>query len=160
MSKLKIIPIFFLIIILCACNKATVKPISRSLTFTAHVFYFNKEYMFDVNIDNDGNMLLTVKEPEMLSGAKVVLAGEESYTEFKDIKYPVDITRAGGAPYFLLGVMKDIKDEKAEKKGDEYIITGGFADENYEISYAATGIPIKLIAKNLTVEFMNAQIIK
>ncbi len=160
MSKIKILPIILVLIVLCACNSAKVKPVSDALKLTAHISYFNKEYTCETEIQKNGDMTLVLTQPQIMSGAKIVLTENEAYAEFQDIKYPIDINRAGGAPYFVLGALRDTKGKWAEKTDKEYVLTGEFAGEKYEITYAATGIPIKLTADNIMVEFMNVEIIK
>ncbi len=160
MSKIKILPIILVLTFLCACNSAKVKPVSDALKFTAHISYFNKEYTCETEIQKNGDMTLIITEPEIMSGAKIVVTENEAYAEFAEIKYPIDINRAGGAPYFVLGALRDAKEKTAVKRDSEYAITGEVAGEKYEIIYAVTGIPIKLTADNITVEFLNAEIIK
>ncbi len=160
MSKLKVFLIFLLLITMCACKKGAVKPVAESFCFNAHISYFNKEYVCAVTVEQNGDMCLSVTEPQILAGAKIVLKENEAYAEFEEIKYPVDIERAGGAPYFLLGVLNEIRGKTAQSANDEYVITGEVAGEDYKITFGETGIPIALTGKNTQIEFMDVNIIK
>ncbi len=135
-------------------------PITESVTFNAHICYYNKEYTCAVEIEENGDMCLSLTEPQLMSGAKIIIKENEAYAEFEEIKYPVDIERAGGAPYFLLGVLRDIKGQTAPFKSDEYVIIGKYAGEDYKITFGETGIPINLTGDNITVEFLDVNIIK
>lgn len=146
------------VVFLCACKSASVTPVIEGITFNAHVFYFNKEYTCSVDVAKGGDMVLTITEPELLSGAKVVLAGKEAYAEFRDIKYPVDPNRAEGVPYFLLGVLRDAKTKKGEQKGDAYILSGQWQDTQYQMFLAGSGLPLKLTAENIEIEIYDAKI--
>lgn len=158
MSRLKIFLIALLLITMCACKKAAVKPVTESVTFNAHICYFNKEYTCAAEIEKNGDMCLNITEPKMLSGAKIIIKENEAYAEFEEIKYPVDVERAGGAPYFLLGVLREIRGKTAQSVNDEYVITGELAGEDYKITFGETGIPISLTGKNIEIEFIDVRL--
>ncbi len=109
-------------------------------------------------IGANGDTVLTVTEPQLISGAKVVITKDEAYAEYKDIKYPVDLTRAEGAPYFLLRVLGDIKNKTASKSDSGYIIEGAVSDEKYKITLAGSGLPLTLKGENIEIEFLDVKI--
>ncbi len=160
MKKIKILIFPLIFLYLCACGSSTVTPVTRGLSFNAHVFYYNKEYTCAVNIDKDGNTELTVVEPKLLAGAKVVIAGKEAYAEFKDIKYPVDMWRAGGAPYFLLGCLRCADGATAVLNDEQFTISGTHLGENYEITLTHYGIPLKITSENIEIEIFDAKVLK
>lgn len=160
MKKIKILIFSLIFLYLCACSGSTVTPVTRGLSFNAHVFYYNKEYTFAVNIGKDGNTELSVVEPQLLSGAKIVVARDCAYAEFRDIKYPVDLSRAGGAPYFLLECLKNADGTAAELHNEQFIISGTRLGEDYKIIFAESGIPLKIAGENIEIEICDAKILK
>lgn len=154
--KILIFPLFF--IYLCACGRSTTTPITRGLSFNAHIFYYNKEYMCAVDIEKGGNTELTILEPQLLSGAKVVVTENDAYAEFKDIKYPVDMSRADGAPYFLLGCLKSVDGATAVLNDGLFTVSGTRLDVKYQIIFAESGIPLKITGENIEIEIVDAKI--
>ncbi len=158
MRKFKILIFPLCLVFLCACSKPKVTPVTDGISFAAHIFYYNKEYSCVVVAEKGGDTVLTVTEPELLSGAKVVISEKDAYAEFKDIKYPVDLSRAAGAPYFLLGCLKEAKNKEAEKGSEQYVIKGTHADIEYEMVFAESGIPLKITGENIEIEIFDAKI--
>lgn len=158
MKKFKILIFPLIFLYLSACTSSNITPITKGLTFNAHVFYYNKEYTFAVDIGKDGNTQLTVVEPQMLSGAKIVLTEQEAYAEFKDIKYPVDISCADGAPYFLLGCLKNAEGATALLQDEQFTVSGTRLGEDYKITFAESGIPLKITGENIEIEIFDAKI--
>ena len=159
MRKFKIFILPFVLVFLCACSASSVTPVTEGISFNAHIFYYNKEYTCAVIIQNNGDTVLTLTEPQLISGAKVVVTKDGAYAEYQDIKYPVNISRAEGAPYFLLGVLDDIKTKSAKKTDSGYAIEGNWAEQKYKITLAESGIPLTLTGENIEIEFLDAKII-
>ncbi len=158
MKKIKILIFPLIFLCLSACGSSSVTPITKGLSFNAHIFYYNKEYTCAVNIDSDGNTQLTVVEPKLLSGAKVVITEKEAYAEFRDIKYPVDMSRADGAPYFLLGCLRSAEGADALLIDQQFTVRGTRLGEDYKIIFAGSGIPLKIEGKNIEIEIYDAKI--
>lgn len=158
MKKLKILIFPLIFLCLCACGTKSITPVTKGVSFNAHILYYNKEYACAVNIDKDGNAELTITEPQLLSGAKIVVAPDGAYAEFKDIKYPVDMSRADGAPYFLLGCLENTDGNAALLENEQFVISGTRLDENYEIIFAESGIPLKIMGENIEIEICDAKI--
>lgn len=160
MNKIKISIILLLALFTCACKGGTVSPRLESVTFNAHVFYFDKEYAFSCDIQSKNNATITLISPELISGAKVVVTEQGAYMEYKDIKYSVDLARAKGAPYFLLSVINDAKTKKGVKKGDKIYVDGVWQEKDYQMLLSGSGIPLKITSDNIEIEIMDAKIIK
>lgn len=160
MNKIKISIILLLALFTCACKGGTVSPQLEGVTFNAHVFYFDKEYVFNCDIQSEENATITLISPELISGAKVVVDEKNVYMEYKDIKHPVDLTRAKGAPYFLLSVINDAKAKKGTKKGNKIYIDGIWQEKSYQMLLSGSGIPLKITSDNIEIEIMDAKIIK
>lgn len=158
MQKVKITAFLLAVLFLCACSKTAVTPVVRGVTFNAHIIYFNKEYLVLTDIDKNGNTVISVVEPQVISGAKFVVTGEGAYTEYKDIKYPVNIENAEGAPYFLFGCLTDAMDKKGQQVGENFIISGKWQDREYEMYLSGSGIPLKITAKDIEIEILDAKI--
>lgn len=158
MKKLKILLLPLVLIITCACKSGNVTPITEGLAFNAHVLYFDKEYVFSCELENGGKAMVTLIEPELISGAKIIVENGTAHAEYKDIKYPVDLNRAEGAPYFLLKSLIDAKDKKPTAEGDAYILYGENQGQEYKITFSGSGIPLKITADNIEIEIMDAKI--
>ena len=99
-------------------------------------------------------------EPELLSGAKIEINEKESYAKFKDIKYPVDLSRADGAPYFLLDCLKQADGDTATFQDEQFVISGTRLGESYKITFAESGIPLKITSENIEIEITDSKILK
>lgn len=158
MQKIKITAFLLAVLFLCACSKTAVTPVVQGVTFNAHIIYFNKEYSVLADIEKNGDAVICVVEPQVISGAKFVITGDNAYAEYKDIKYPVNIDNAEGAPYFLFGCLTDAKDKKGQQSGEDIIISGKWQDREYEMYLSGSGIPLKISAKDIEIEILDAKI--
>ena len=152
-----------LIIFLCGCgskNKTTV-PVTKGVSFTAAVTYYNECYTCDVAVDEKGIMSATVTSPQELSGVKLMFDGENVTAEYLGLTYTLktDTMPLGNVALSIYNVFAHIAENglTAEQHESNCIIENEIGGEKYEFIFAPSGLPLelKMPQKELKVIFNN-----
>ncbi len=166
--KKAIISFLILIMFLCGCgdkNKTTV-PVTKGVSFTADVTYYNECYTCDVVVDEKGVMAATVTSPEELSGVKLMFDGENVTAEYLGLTYTLktDTMPLGNVALSIYNVFTHIAENglTAEQDDSNCIIENKINGEKYEFVFAPSGLPLelKMPQKELKVIFNNVAVKK
>lgn len=161
--KRAVISFLILIIFLCGCggkNKTTV-PVTKGVSFTADVTYYNECYTCDVAVDEKGIMSATVTSPQELSGVKLMFDGENVTAEYLGLTYTLktDTMPLGNVALSIYNVFAHIAENglTAEQHESNCIIENEIGGEKYEFIFAPSGLPLelKMPQKELKVIFNN-----
>ena len=166
--KRAVISVLILIMFLCGCgskNKTAV-PVTKGVSFTADVTYYNECYTCDVVVDENGVMTATVTYPEELSGVKLMFDGENVTAEYLGLTYTLktDTMPLGNVALSIYNVFAHIAENglTAEQDESNCIIENEIDGEEYEFVFAPSGLPLelKMPDKELNVIFNNVTVKK
>ena len=164
--KRAVIPVFILIIFLCGCGgkNKTATPVTKGVSFTADVTYYNECYTCDVAVDEKGIMSATVTSPEELFGVKLMFDGENVTAEYLGLTYTLktDTMPLGNVALSIYNVFSHIAENglTAEQDESNCIIENEIGGEKYEFIFAPSGLPLelKMPQKELRVIFNNVTV--
>lgn len=153
------------VICLSGCNNKSsgIKPLTKGITFTADITYYNECYTCDVSVDKNGATDISVLSPDLLKGLSFNFKGNTVTAKYLDLEYKYDTSAlpesmACGELYKILKFSFD-ENAKVNSKNDSFYIAseGG----KYKLFLGATGLPLSaennslgfsIIFKNVTVE--------
>ena len=164
--KKAVISVFILIIFLCGCGgkNKTATPVTKGVSFTADVTYYNECYTCDVAVDEKGIMSATVTSPEELFGVKLMFDGENVTAEYLGLTYTLktDTMPLGNVALSIYNVFSHIAENglTAEQDESNCIIENEIGGEKYEFIFAPSGLPLelKMPQKELKVIFNNVTV--
>lgn len=152
---------FTLLLMLAGCTAATdVKPITRNITFTAEMTYFNEYYEMSVDIKNNGDTNISLTHPDELKGLVFNIINGKTTAEFGGIKIESDDSYKTAAVNFLYSAFEK-ENQKVYENDDRFFIKGECDGGEYTMYISETGLPLKIcdssdrfeiIIKNLTLQ--------
>lgn len=147
---------------LCACTPEYIKPVTENISFTAHISYYNEQYVAPVTISSDGTLTLEITEPDVLAGVKFIFTDDSATAEYNGITYTPDEnnTQFFGVADKIYSVFERIRGQNAEEDDGLYKIDGEISGDDFEIIFGRTGIPLSLeLDDNIFVRFSDAKIL-
>lgn len=149
-----------LIIFLSGCSKTQIAPVSKGISFNAFITYYNEQYICPTEIQADGTITVSVKEPEILKELKIIYKDGGVAAEFGSLQYipSAQNTYFTGVADYMAGVFMDISDKKIGKSKDKYLISGEINGNNYRIYFSPGGLPLNMEINNTNIEFRDIKI--
>ncbi len=147
---------------LCGCTPEYIKPVTENLSFTAHISYYNEQYVAPVTISGDGTLTLEITEPDILAGVKFIFTPDGATAEYNGITYTPDgnNTQFFGVADKIYSVFRRIVGQSAAEDDGIYEIDGEINGDEFEITFGRTGIPLSLeLDDNIYVRFSDAKIL-
>ncbi len=129
---------------LAGCSTSTdIKPVTRGISFTAEMTYYNEYYEMSVDIKHNGNAVISLTHPEELQGLVFNVTNSSLTADFSGIKIETDDSYKTAAVNFLYSAFK--KEEQKVYKNDNRFFTKGECDGGeYTMYIAETGLPLKI----------------
>ncbi|MBQ8203743.1 MAG: hypothetical protein IJZ75_05625 [Clostridia bacterium] len=166
--KRAVISVVILILFLCGCggSKKTATPVTKGISFTADVTYYNECYTCEVNVDEAGLMSAEVISPDELKGVKLKFDGENVTAEYLGLTYTLktDTMPLGNVALSIYKVFTDIANNglSAEYSEENCLIENKVDGEKYEFCFSPAGLPLslKIPNKEFLVIFSNVAINK
>ncbi len=166
--KRAIISALIFVSFLCGCGKSTqtATPITKGISFTADVTYYNECYTCDVNVDESGIMSAEVTSPDELKGVKLKFDGENVTAEYLGLTYTLktDTMPLGNVALSIYNAFTDVSENSllAERDDGNCVIENEINGEKYEFTFSPSGLPLelKIPSKEFKVVFNNVTIKK
>lgn len=143
-----VLPIILFSICGCEGRKTGIIPLTKGISFTADIVYYNECYECHVTIDSQGVMTAEVIQPSDISGLVISCSENGVSAEFKGLKYDF---KSGTQPLGgICGAVYDAIKDTWEKQGqvflenERYYIKGKNKTDNYTIYLGETGLPLTL----------------
>lgn len=158
-----LIPLFLL---LSGCTNSADKTNLKlkNISFTIEATYYNESYIFDGKIEKDGNLYLTVKEPEEIVGMVLIHNGDRVDINYKGLTYTPNNLPVAHTTRILYAVINEIgKDNfKLNTKDGNLRAEGKVEDKNYILTFSPAGFPLdlKISALGMSAVFSNVTSIK
>ena len=157
-----------LVIFLCGCSNSAnnVKPVLSGITFTAKINFYNEQFLCEGAISEQGALVLTVIEPDNISGMKFSVEETGITAEYKGLYYTPNSGTLpfGGVASDIFTIITDAKRRMApaSKKNDGFCIESAKDEKYYKITIAQTGLPLSIEYPyhGLKVDFNNTTIKK
>lgn len=151
---------------LCGCSAATetVTPVLEGISFTAKINYYNEYYECDTELSENGSMRLTVRQPDDISGMRLIFDGKSITAEYMGLTYTphTDALPVGGVAQLLYGIIGDMKSQsKIPAKDNRNCVFDGRIDEQaYSFCCSPSGLPlyIEIPDGSFRIEFSNVSI--
>ena len=156
----KLLCIFSLLLLVGCTKSAEIKPITRNISFTGEMTYYNEYYELSCEIDQSGNMEIGFTQPEELNALNFKIENGEIKSEFKGISYDFSDPHKTAFIDFIYTVFK-ADSPTVYEKDDEFFIKGSYDGGEYKMFLGASGLPIKItdssgrfqiIIKNTTIK--------
>ncbi len=135
----------FLLLILTGCARASsITPITRNLSFTAEVTYYNEFYEISGEINQNGKMTLNFLEPEALKDIVFTITDNNIKAHFKGISYNYNSPQQSDVISFIYNAFKEEAPTVYENDND-FFTKGKFDDFEYKLFIGQSGLPLKII---------------
>lgn len=166
----KIITVSFFILLalaLCGCTgrKTDISPVTRGISFTAELTYYNECYLAEVKIAESGAANFQITSPDTIKGLTFRFEGDSVTAEYLGLEYKTDFQSLpeGNACIRLYEILTDASSEEISvtADGNNYYISRD-GENRYRLYVGATGLPIKAedTSKGFTALFKNVTIQK
>ena len=160
----RILSLVFMLVLLCGCGEKTVTPVTRQISFTAKITYYNEQFVCDTKVDKNGVTEMTVKSPDSLKGLCFTVSKDKTVAEFLGLTYTPQTEEM---PYFIVTrTLFELLDTVSGKKGkceeENCVISGKVGERPFDLTLAPTGLPIcaEIPDDSFTVEFCNMTVTK
>ena len=159
----KILCAFLVIFTLCGCNKIAknITPHTKGITFNAQATYYNECYECNVEIEQNGDTVITITEPNDIEGLIFSYKGNETLISYKGLEYKTNNNSPEiSVADFIYSVFQNPTGDII-KDNDNLYIEGKTKKNNYKLFLGATGLPLKItttsggyevIIKNATIK--------
>ncbi len=161
----KIICALLSLILLCSCSfRENVQVVNKGLSFKAHIFYSEQEYICSGEISEDMKLTFTVAEG-ILSGFTAVYIGETvslSY-EGKECEQEYSLfARSLFTPIAEMFRFFESNEYSVEEDDNRYTSIGKTATGQFTLCVSPTGLPIsaEFHSSDFSVEFYDVSVKK
>ena len=152
---------------LCACGgeKINITPVTRCISFTAELTYYNECYEANVTVANNGETDMEIISPDTIKGLAFHFSGDEVTAKYAGLEYKADFKSLpeGVCCARLYEILEDTfnEDTTVTLEGDSNYIMRDSEDISYKLCLGATGLPISAEEKStgFTVNFKNVTIL-
>lgn len=150
----------------CGGKKVSVTPVTRGISFTAELSYYNECYEAQVTVASNGETDMEITSPDTIKGLTFHFDGEEVTAKYAGLEYKADFKAfsEGACCIRLYEILKDtFKEETAvTKEGENYCISRDGGDLSYKLYLGGGGLPITAedSQSGFTVNFKNVTILK
>ena len=140
----KLLCIFSLLLLVGCTNPSTVKPITRNLTFSADLTYYNEFYEISGEIDQNGKMIIKISEPENLKDIVFTVTDGNIKADFKGISYNLNSPNQTNAILFIYNAFKE-EAPKVYENNNQFFTKGKFENFEYKMFIGQSGLPLEII---------------
>lgn len=147
MKKVLCIIFSFTLIFISGCNKKSsdVTAVTTGLSFTAKINYNNVLTVYDVIINDDGNLTLATVSGNN-KGLIINFSNNKASLNFNGLTCETDISSLpeGIIADFLYSVFQNARNLPVYSEDEEYFIQGEKSRYQYKIYLSKMGLPIKI----------------
>lgn len=160
-----LITVLSVVAVFCSCSKAAhITPVTRGISFTAELTYYNESYIALVTVSKNGDTDIAFTAPDTLNGLMLHFSESGVTAKYNGLEYKYDISSVpdGIACSYLYKILNDAAGENAEvtAENDCYYTESNGEKLKYRMYLGATGLPISakdertgfcVLFKNVTV---------
>ncbi len=158
----RIFSVILVLLLLSGCGivSTKVEPVTKGLTFSCDITYYNETYSCNGDIHKNGDMEIEFISPADLEGLKYTFTDKGVAVNFNEIEYiSQKIVFESSAASFINEVLQNC-DTTVMKHDDIFYTEGTTTDFEYKLELGATGLPIKITTRPdaVLVVFKNVKI--
>ncbi len=160
----KMIALIMVIGLLCGCGGKMRPAVTKQISFTADITYYNEQFTASAQTDNLGNLTMELLSPEDIAGLKFTICEDETKAQMLGLTYSPDTENmpsaiAASCIYEMLTVAGDMEFKIEDKNG---ILKGEACDRPFTLTVSAAGYPIEAVIPDdsFTVKFSDVTIKK
>lgn len=152
-----------MILLLTGCNQLAknITPHTRGITFNADISYYNENYECEVEIEQNGDTIISLTAPQDLKGLSFSYKGDQVLITYNGLEYKCDdFSPENSVADFIYSVFQ-CETNDVIKNDDNLYIEGKTQSQSYKLFIGATGLPLKIttvsggyeiIIKNATIK--------
>ena len=131
--------LLFSVLFLCACGgeKINITPVTRCISFTAELTYYNECYEANVTVANNGETDMEIISPDTIKGLAFHFSGDEVTAKYAGLEYKADFKSLpeGVCCARLYEILEDTfnEDTTVTLEGDSYYIMRDSEDISYKL---------------------------
>lgn len=130
----------------CAEKRSNISPLTKGITFTAELTYYNECYESLVSVSQNGDMDIEITAPDTIKGLSFHFDESGVTAKYSGLEYKYD-TKAlpeGIVCTCLYNIFRDTQKPDAAVIADKdvYCILGNTGKTDYKMYVGATGLPI------------------
>lgn len=153
---------------LCACGgkKVNVTPVTRGISFTAELIYYNECCEAKVTVGENGQADMEIISPDTIKGLTLHFDGGDVTAKYAGLEYKTDFSALpeGACCTYLYRILKDTfrEDVSVTLEGENYCILRDSGDISYRLYLGGAGLPISAedSQNGFAVNFKNVTILK
>lgn len=139
----KFLCLILLIPLIGCAQKTNIKPVTRNISFTAEMTYFNEYYEMAVDIKANGDTTFSMQHPEELKGLIFNVKDDNLTAEFSGIKIETDNNYKAAAVNFLYSAFKT-QEYTVYENDNRFFVKGDCDVGEYKMYISGAGLPIKI----------------
>lgn len=149
----------------CGGKKINITPVTRGISFTAALTYYNECCEAAVTVSENGDTKMELTSPDSIAGLCLSFSGGSVTAEFGGLTYQCALSSMpeGVACQMLYQLLTDIsgQDTAVTAENDTYYAAGKVGETEYRLFVGATGLPISALdlSGDFTVDFKNVTVI-
>lgn len=132
----------------CGGKSTAVVPITKGISFTADIKYYNENYKCKVRISEDESFVGEVVSPEEIKGMKITCSKDKMTAEYGGLSYDFKLSSIplGGVCTAVYEVFKSTWEDGTEviEDNQNFYINGETNEYEYKMTVAPTGLPLSL----------------
>lgn len=138
----KFLCLIFLFVLVGCTQKADVIPVTRNISFTAEMTYYNEYYEIAVDINKNGDITAAMIQPTELKGLVFTVQDGQTTAEFDGIKISADGFKTAAIDFIYSAFKSD--NPKVYKNENRLFIKGDCDGGQFTMYISGSGLPLKI----------------
>lgn len=149
----KILTVLLVITIVFAitgCNgkKTDIVPVTKGISFTAQIDYYNECYECLVTVNDKNDMIIELTSPDTVKGMTFNFKDNDVTVKYNDLqyKYSLDSMPEGVVCSYIYQIFNNTMEDNVDVMSDKdcYYIQGETKNCKYKMILGETGLPIEI----------------
>lgn len=138
----KFLCLIFLFALVGCTQKADLTPVTRNISFTAEMTYYNEYYEIAVDINKNGDITAAMIHPTELKGLIFTVQGGQTTAEFDGIKISADGFKTAAIDFIYSAFKSD--SPQVYKNENRLFIKGDCDGGQFTMYLSGSGLPLKI----------------
>ena len=137
-------------LLLCSCGKNTarVTVVTRGISYTAHIFYYDKEYECDVKVDSGGKAEFLVTKPKNLKDFTLVFENGKITAKYKNLEFTPELSAMPQGSFLkeLYAVISFFENNSytVYKHNETFYVKGKADTLDFKLKLSEAGLPLEV----------------
>ncbi len=136
-------------LLLCSCGKSAsqVSVVTRGISYTAHIFYYDKEYECNAVIDTSGKAEFLVTKPENLKDFTIVFENGKITAKYKNLEFTPELSAMPQGSFlkelYGINVFFENNSYTVYKQGETFYAKGTADTLDFKLTLSEAGLPLE-----------------